>query len=829
MKRFYFFLFCLLPVIVFPAYSASSDYRFRSIDVSNGLTNNEIRHIYKDSSGFIWIGTPSGLNRYDGNEVVAIRQPFTGDQNNFSNNDIWQIQESFDRKLWLQTAYSFAIYDLKEERFEANPTALFEKYCGVSDFSKLFIDKNKNFWFILWDDVRYYNVETGEKKIFPQGKQGGLSNGLIIDMKQSDDYYWFLFDNGLVECMDIKTHQVVERNEGFRNILNRPNQTNMRLFVDAQNDVWIYNIGTDYGIACLQAHNNKWQRFSSHTPGFYISQNIVMSMGEDKQGRIWVGTDHGGISLIDKKTGKTEVIRHDETIPLSLPENTVNCIFRDDMGTMWVGTYKKGACYYNEELFKFRSVTAKSGLSYADINCFEEDRLGNIWMGTNGGGLICYDRKSETFMTYKHNPANANSPAGDVIVSMETDNAGRLWIGYYLSGLDCYDGKNFTHYGLQKNGEEFLPDENIWQLCIDSNNRLWIGTLRGGILVIDPDTKEKLQHFVTEGSVYSIIERNTGEILVGMQRGIYTYNAAAGRLVAFEKDILGEAQLNRYDINVLLEDKRGLLWIGTRNGLFVLDQSSRKLRFFDTSDGLASDLTQGLLEDEDNNIWQATNNGLTYIRVSRDETNNGTYDFHISHYDTSDGLQGEQFNYDSGFRTSNNELIFGGVNGFNLFRPLKTNKHSGNPPLVFTELQIYNERIAPCEEYKGRVVLEQSIAETKEITLNHSDNFFSISFAALDYLHADKAHYSYKLEGFNSQWMEADRNSRKVTYTNLDPGNYTLYLKVYNEIQEEEPVPVTLKIKILPPFWRTHWAWLFYLLAGAGMITVYTRWLIRKR
>jgi len=828
MKSSVILIFILFSFGIFQYATAAENYRFRTIDVSDGLSNSEIRCIYKDSNGFMWFGTPSGLNRYDGYEVITYRQSFNSGQTGYFNNDIWSIQESFDKKLWLQTAYSYTVYDLTLQRFEENINVLFEKYCGATDFSSLYIDKQKNFWFLLWDDIRLYKVETGELEIFTQGKRDGLSKGLIIDVKQGDNCYWFLFDNGVIECMDAENYTIIERNDGLRKMMTQTNITTMKLFVDSSGDVWVYNIGADFGMAGYSPAKKSWDHYSVTSKTHPISHNIVMGVQEDENGLIWVGTDHGGVTLINKANNEITVMQYDESIPSSLPENTINTLYLDDMNIMWLGTYKRGVCYYSKHVYKFQSETDKSGLSFADINSFEEDEKGNLWLGTNGGGLIYYDRAQDKYTTYKHNPNNPASQGGDVIVSLKRDHLNRLWIGYYMSGLDCYDGNRFIHYRTSNKENAALTDDNVWKILLDNENRLWLGTLRGGVVVINPNTGERLKHFVTDGSVYSILQKKDGEILIGSQRGLYVYNASADRLVLYDKDILSEAQLNRFDINALHEDSRGLLWIGTRNGLFVYDRELQYLRYFDDSDGLPSILIQSILEDANGGIWTATNSGIAYISSTREQESEVPYSFKIISYNRSDGLQEGQFNYNAALRTSKGELVFGGSSGFNLFEPSQIVDNTTNPHAVFTDFLIYNERIQPGVEYKGRVILDKNISQTSEIVLKYEDNYFTIAFAALDYLNVGKSRYFYKLEGFNDQWLEADKNSRRVTYTNLNPGNYTFILKAVSENGDDTDFPIFLKIKIEPPFWQTIWAWMIYIALIVAVFLGYRRYVAKK-
>lgn len=808
----------------------TNEYKFNRIDVERGLSNSEVLCIFKDRSGFMWFGTPSGLNRYDGYEVVPCKQDLSTKSNLSSNNDIWRIQEDMEGRLWLNTRLGYTVYDPGIERFVDSPSDLFKKYAGTEEFWSVYIDEGKNFWFVTWEDVRLYDSKTGELKIFEQGTPDGLSRGLIADIKQGKNRYWFFLDNGMLECMDAQTHKVISRDSTILKLSKTSimDQREMTLFIDSSGDVWAYGIGSHFGVAHYNTSRTTWQIYSANAPSDYrITNNIITEIQEDNAGNIWIGTDHGGVNVVNKKTGEISVIKNDESDPLSLAQNTIKSLYKDDTGIMWLGTYKKGVCYYHESIYKFKSLISSSTIPYKDINCFFETKDGNFWIGTNGGGLLFFDRKKETYTVYKRNPNNPNSPAGDVIVGIEEDVNGHLWIGYYLEGLDCFDGKTFTNYTYDTQKSDGLTDNNAWVLENDRDGHLWVGTLRGGVLLIDVATHKIIKHLETNGSVYALVKRRLGGMFVGAQSGLYLYDFEKEILELYEPEIFNEVQLSRNDINYLCEDSRGLLWIGTRNGLFVFNPYSKKVELFTEANGLSSDLIQSVLEDSDNNIWVSTNRGLSCVKVTTNVETPG-YFFNIMNYDSSEGLQGEQFNYNAAYITSKSELLFGGISGFNLFIPSQISYNTNPPKVVITDFQIYNKSIKPEEKYNGRVLLTKSINITDEIKLKYFDNYISLTFAALDYCMPNKSRYFYKLEGFNDQWLEADRFSRKATYTNLSPGTYLFRLKAVNNDGVESRESIRLKITVSPPFWNTAAAWFIYLFLVIALILWYRKRMTAK-
>jgi signal transduction histidine kinase/ligand-binding sensor domain-containing protein/DNA-binding response OmpR family regulator len=832
MKRHILLIIC--GILLVPAWpvEAADTYKFNRVDAAKGLSNSEIKCIYKDKTGFIWFGTPSGLNRYDGYEMIACKQNLVADSPNASNNDIEQIQEDAEGRLWIKTRSGYCIYNPAMERFEDDISPLIEQYAQTrADFwnssnAVVYIDFGKNFWFVTPQDVRRYDVATRQCLVFPQGEPGGLSRGAIRDIKQGQNRYWFLFDNGLVECMEAQSNKIIRRDSTLSRAARLKNVRDLRLFIDTAGDVWVYGIGIHYGLARYHTAQNTWTQYAtSAPPPFRLSNNVITALEEDEKGNLWVGTDHGGVNLIHRATGEISVLRNNEQDPHSLAQNTVKSLYRDDTNILWIGTYKKGVCYYHESIYKFNMVTEKSPMPFRDVNCFYESADRNLWLGTNGGGLLYFDRTQGEYTAYTHQTDNPNSPAGDVIVGLTADPAGNLWIGYFLAGLDRFDGKTFTHYNTSQPGG--LTDDNAWVLKCDHQGDLWVGTLSGGLLVFDTSTGKRLKHFETRGSVYSIIETKAGDMLIGSQSGLYRYNEQADSLELYEKEAFDDIQLSRNDINNLYEDSRGLLWIGTKNGLFVFNPYTRNIQMFVAGSGLSSELVQSILEDSEHNMWIATNRGLTCVRVSTSNDKPG-YFYNLLSYDSSEGLQGEMFNYNAAYLSSRSELIFGGSYGYNIFTPTDISYNSNIPRIVITDFQIYNKSIKPLEPYEGRVILSRSITQTGEINLKYTDNYFSLSFAALDYCMPNKSRYYYKLEGFNAQWLETGVDNRKVTYTNLNPGHYTLYLKAVNNDGVESAEPVVLQINVQPPLWQTLQARILYVVLIIGAAYFLSRRISRR-
>ena len=817
----------LIAIVLFPFLSAlGEEYRFNHIDAEQGLTNSEVVSIHKNRQGFIWMGTPTGLFRYDGYQIICFKQNLSS--HSATDNNIYRIQEASDGMLWVSTKSGQALFNPDQERFVDNAQSVIRNYAGPVNINNVYIDLGGNYWFTTLNDVRMYNARTQKRIIFRLGTPGGLHHGIIKDIRQGKNRYWFLYDDGTVDCMDAQTLRVIFHDTRLKEMLHGNIEEKMALFTDLNGDVWIYNISSHFGIARFDVSSQDWVIYSTTADvNHRLSNNTVTCMEEDEQNNIWIGTDHGGITVLHKD-GRISYVKHSDTDNHSLAQDAVKCLFHDNKNILWVGTYKSGVSYYHESIFKFKQDLPGEQLPYKDINCFLEADNGNLWIGTNGGGLLYYDCQAKNYRIYRHESGNNATPAGNVVMCLAKDHDGRLWIGYYQEGLDCFDGRTFQHHRSVPNDPNTISDNNIWVLLCDKNNRLWAGTLRGGISVIDPSTGRRIQQYPTNGSVYSLIQRKDGRLLAGSQSGVYIYNASSNKLDFYENDFFSKIQLSRYDVNYMREDTRGILWIGTRNGLFAFNPLTRKFIFFSKDNGLSSDIVQSILEDSEHNMWIATNRGLTHIKVStRNETPG--YFYQLTSYNESEGLQNGPFNFSAGYVTSHGELIFGGAEGLNLFEPseIGRNVNNNDPEVIITGMQIYSKQIHPDSRHKHSI-LKHSISDTRELTLPYSDNYISLSFAAFDYCMPDKIKYYYRLEGLDDRWLEADPNTRQVTYTNLSPGTYTFTVRAVNNDGFASSYPAVLVIHIKPPFWRSVWAIMLYAILIIGVAWYWRRRVLAK-
>ncbi|AHM59137.1 signal transduction histidine kinase [Flammeovirgaceae bacterium 311] len=829
-SRLALFLFFFFGVILQAVAAVPDQFKFSLLDVSKGLSNNQVNCFLRDSRGYLWIGTADGLNRFDGTKV-KIYQHDPRDSSSIRGNTINRMFEDPAGKLWIVTTDGISIFDPVQEKFSREQAA-FTRSFGLAghDIENIIRDKAGNYWFILTGQgISRYSPADG-KQVFLKHTSGDAStissNYVQSVVQNSRGDYWLIHRNGIFEKLDGSSLEVVQQvplvSERFGGQL-----YNYELFTDSEDDLWIYLPYETKGLFLYEPGRKALSHYHREGKDLPLNNNMVRGVAEEQPGKIWVGTDHGGINIIDKKKQLVSYVLSSQDAEHGLAHNSVNALYKDAEGIIWIGTYKKGINYYHENIIRFQHYkhqpSVAASLPFDDINRFAEDRLGNLWIGTNGGGLLYYDRASNTYTRYRHNPADPQSISSDVIVSLLLDDSGTLWIGTYTGGLNRFDGKTFKHYKHDPTDPASLPcvADNVWELFQDSRGNLWVGTMKGGLSVFDPAQEIFHPYPIGEGKkemqsayISAIAEDANGNIWVGGNIGVEKIDTKTGEVSHFTNDAATPAMLGSNNVFFIHVDGENRVWAGTQDGLNLYDEEKNNFVLFTKDNGLPHNTVLTILEDDLQNLWLSTPNGITNALINRNANPQSGQFISFKNFSTSYGLQGNVFNENAALKTSRDELLFGGPNGFNLFHPSAVRAGDKAPKLLFTDFQLFNEAVKIGSRVNGRVLLEQSLSDTKGITLKHDENVFSIEFTALNFLHPEKNRFRYMLEGFDRGWQPADVLNRRVTYTNLDPGDYTFRVQASNNDGSWNEEDLRLNIAVLAPFWRTNAAYVFYLALG---------------
>jgi signal transduction histidine kinase/ligand-binding sensor domain-containing protein/DNA-binding response OmpR family regulator len=822
-------LLLLYLAIVTSAEAQITQYRFSQLSNSNGLSNNQVTCILKDSKGFMWFGTAAGLNRFDGYTFKVYRYD-VHDTTSLIDNYIFRIFEDNKRNLWISTRSGICIYNPHTESFDRNiKTYLAALSIPEQNIAGLHKDSRGNYW-IYGNMKGLYRFDPISNKticIKPNttDKQSIISSRIVDIASDSKGFIWTLTSKGALEKIDPRSLKVVLRDTSIQRN-NRNSITYRNIYIDNDDDLWINFFYEDDGVFCYKPTLRKMIHYTKNSPDLHLSSNLVSSILQDKKGVIWIGTDHGGITLFNKKTGQVNYIINNPDDNKSLAQNSVYCLYKDNNNVIWTGTYKKGICYYHEDLVRFHLYKHNPldpySINLDDVNCFAEDANNNMYIGTNGGGLNYYNRATGTFKAFTNNPASNSSLSTNVIVSLKYDSKKLLWIGTYAGGLDCFDGQTFTHYKHDPNNPNSISENSIWKIFEDSRGNLWIGTLGGGLELFDRQTNSfkhynaSQQNSVQSNFVVSIAEDKDGNLWFGTDHGIDKLDIHTKRFSHWNAKSGSDNSLSNSNINVIYADSRNRIWIGTREGLNLYDIKSNTFKVFRMENGLPDNIINSIVEDNSGNLWIGTPGGLVNLSINSHMTGDMRYSFKV--YDAYDGLQGKDFNLSAAFKNRAGELWFGGSSGFNVFNPNTFKVNQSAPDVVFTDLQIFNQPVSVNKVINGRVILEKSIVENPTIVLKYSENVFSISFAALNTLHPEKSKYLYTLEGFNEGWLSADSKVRKATFTNLSPGKYTFRVKATNSDGFWNEKGSSITIIVRPPFWLTWYAYLCYVLLIGGIL-----------
>ncbi|MNK37016.1 Sensor histidine kinase TodS [compost metagenome] len=808
---FIFALFCI-------AGNAQNEYAFKHLNVEDGLSQSSVLGIAQDARGFIWFGTRFGLNKYDSQTFKVYKNQKDNPKSLSYASYLSSLLSLKDGSLLIGTFSGLNKYNEKEDNFDrylhndSVPTSL-----SNSSVNCIYQDKKNRVWIGTENGLnlltntqkyrfkRFLNTESQAQKIYTITED---HNGTL----------WLSTSKGLMNMRFNEGKIIFKYFKAFSEALNKVIDNHITSMVeDHENNLWIGTKQTGVSKLNLSTENIVNYKYSSLNPGG-ISSNNIRKIIMDRAGKIWIGSLHG-ISIYNPDAKSFSTLQNEPGNPASLSQNSVYDIFQDRQGIIWVGTYY-GAInmvYPNYTPFKvYRSTASPNGLSSNVVSAIMEDQHHNLWIGTEGEGINYYDRKNSTFTRYKNDPNNPASLSANLVKSVIRDKNNKIWIGTHYGGLNCFnpETKSFIRYTSRQNDTSSLSNDEITVVFEDSFGRFWVGTNKG-LNSFNTQTGKFIRNRVNglDNAVIYIFEDTKRTLWVATNSGLYQLKNGATKFVA---RVAANPEILTYQqINCITEDKKGDLLLGSNgNGLFKLSPDKHRYTRLTTANGLPSNIITGILEDDFQNLWITTDKGLCKYAPQQNE--NKTYNI-------KDGLPGNEFNLRSFLKDSNGEFFFGGLSGMISFYPNQIKENKTTPPVVFTGLKLFNKPVALNSE-DG--LLKQNISTLKSITFEPDQNVFSVDFTVLNFIKSNKSHYAYKLSNFEKNWNYVDIPS--AAYTNLSPGNYTLMVKGTNNDGVWTNTISTLDITVLPPFYRTWWAYLFYLAAFIAISFVFIRYLLIK-
>lgn len=879
LKKIIFTVF--LVTISFP----QNDIDFEKFSTEQGLSQNSIMRILQDSRGFLWICTQNGLNRYDGYQFKTFRNIST-DSTSLSNNKILSICEDKKGAIWIGT-YGGGLnkYDRRKESFKRYQYNSVNPNCLSSNIvTSIIQDKSGYLWLGTLggglnkfdpdkEDFIHYKHDVNNKKSIS-------SNNIICVFEDATSTLWLGTLDGLNRfSKEIETFEV------FKFDINDPASISSKkissILEDRTGKIWVGSFDGGLNMFSpplkfsadknnIDFYHFKHEQYNSKS----ISSNGIFSIFQDRWGDIWIGTDGGGLNKLKFQKNKISNARdfanenveflhfkHDPNNMFSLSEDRVWSIFEDKSGILWVGT-NAGLNKVDVQKKQFESYSYDpmnpGSLSDGDVSSILEDNSGNLWIGTGGGGLNLYDASTRKFIKYKNNPDNPNSLSNDEVFSIYQDKEGNLWIGTYgglnklskeyVTSKDYISTPTFISYKHNPDDPNSLSDDRVYCILQDKSGNLWIGTVDGGLnrLILDSENTQEnslatFQHYkhnpadpksLSADRVFSIFEDNRGTLWIGTWGGglnklQYAENVNESddkfsnvTFLHYKNDPAKPNSLSDNGVLSIYEDDTGTLWIGTYGGgLNKFESKTETFKHFTETDGLSNNVVLGILGDDAGNLWLSTVIGLNKFSPAKKT---------FSHFNSSDGLPGNEFSLGA-HKSKNGEMYFGGTKGFIKFYPDSIKDINYVSPVIITDFKLFNHSVPiGLDTSNNRTILSQAIIETDQIDLNHDDYVISFEFASIDFHRPDKLNYLFMMEGFDKEWNHTDASRRVANYTNLDPGKYVFKVKTTNNGDNLKEAFASIKINIHPPWWRTIWAYLLYIIIFISSVVVLYSLQIRR-
>ena len=753
--------------------------------------------IAQDHKGFLWFGTRYGLDRYDGVRFKAYQND-PADTNSLSDNYITALLVDSRGSLWVGAAGHLDRYDpVRDVFYHILCDSNFVPQSRDVQVNCLLEDRKGNVWVGTPHGLDL--IPAGHQKIsriyvFPGSPAGDLDNNIHTLCEDRKGALWVGTGAGLVRMSPAEDGAF--NTEVFHQSLTDNYVTSVA--EDGDGRLWI---GTQHGGVDL--YDPGTGGFRSYTRSDGLMSNNVRKIIVDREGKLWIGTQEG-LSIFDPSTRVFSSCQHDPDDKKSLSQNSIYSIFQDNNGSVWVGTYFGGVNVTYAAATPFVVYQSNRSVSSIDNNVVSGiagDGQHNLWLGTEGGGLNYLNRATGRFRFYKNIPGDPSSLSSNLVKVIYRDRAGRVWVGTHGGGLNLLnpDGRGFRHFLYTANDATTLNSE-INALLLDSGGVLWVGTQNGvkffraaaggGAATTrgaDADFRQvdgPNLPIPTRTYVKALLEDGRGVIWIGLSDGLYVFDPRTG----------GCRLIRHGTVNCIREDSRGDVWVGMYfGGVSVYDQEMTLRTTYTQKDGLPNDNVIGILEDDQGDRWISTDNGLSRLDPSRDVFKN---------YTRTDGLAANEFNYNSYYKSDDGELFFGGYNGVTAFYPSRIETNHSTDPLVFTALRVLNGK-------------DMNIVYSDGLTLPARQNVFAIDFALLNYIKSDKNKYAYMLVGFEKDWHNTDVPT--VSYMNLPAGAYRLLVKGANN-DGVWGTPVGLPIEVLPPWWKTWWAYLLYVLVTGAVL-----------
>lgn len=596
---------------------------------------------------------------------------------------------------------------------------------------------------------------------------------------------YLLFSNGEIARIDSNSQYI--RPETQKKL---SSGLQYNLYIDTMDRLWFYASHVS-DLQCYDTNQKQWVDYIGRQE---LANALITAVMDDGNGNLWIGTDDKGVYINYNQDKRLVRINKKSGNPFSLADNHINCFFKDNQNTMWVGTAKQGVSFVGLDKIAFSTCFLPE---QEDVKCLQEDKKGNLWMGFDGEGLIRQDSDKTSYTRFK---MKKHSILSDLIICSCLDTKGRLWFGTYGGGA------------FYEQGGKFIPLRNvapaslkyIRRIVEDANGTLWFGTFMQGLYAMDSRSNFTAytmnSSILPTGSILDLAYSKGRNLYIGTSSGLYSIDIYTRKITPITGTKANTKSLPDSYISSLFYDSRGLLWIGTRSGMTVFDEKKDEMVHLTIENGLSHNSIRAITEDKFKNIWVTTDHGITNIVVdSSPAGQRKDFPYLCYPYFEEDGIGDMTFNSHSITCTEQGEILMGGIGGYLKITPRPTNFYNRTgSPVVFTGLLLANQKMeVDSRTSNGRILLPKNIQLLEEITMDYSDSNFALEVSSMDFQNRHKQQFAYRL-GEQEEWVKLEGN--RIHFNRLSYGTFRLQVKVYEPNGYDNPVS-SLFIHVRPPFW----------------------------
>ncbi len=790
------------------------NYYFSRISIERGLSQSSVYTMTQDKKGFLWFGTQDGLNMFDGSSFKVIRaakQQSSDPHTTFPNGWLAAILCDKHGNIWTGMNGSGLVHlnrtngSILVLSNSAIAGATHEQSALASKFiTGLSTDTKGRVWIagekgldVIESPETHYSTLT--PPVVQHISHTMLDNGISAIASDKAGNLWLASGTALVRY---STAQHVFDEFPLPTPLTAVAPAIQTLYIDSLGRVWA---GTTGNGVLLVNPITRSMRIIAHAASdpTSLANNRVYAITSDERGYLWCGTDNG-VSILERDiTAMPDdapihfaTCRYDPLRIRTLSDNAVRSLFCDRSGTMWVGTLVAGLSSWNPLRQRFGLYSPELGnanfLPNRIVRTFYPQNDSIVWIGTDGGVAIWNRRRGNSRILHPDTHPTLTSPRIWTIDRDPTD-ADIVWLGSDGGGLYRYNTstQSIKRYEHNPNDSNSLTNNRVRNSWFDQAGNLWLGTM-SGLNRFNPRTETFTRYVhnpadstsLSNNRIQTVFEDASGTVWVGTSQGLNRFDRTRGVWQRYFHSQDTSSIANDW-IKHITQTRDGTLWVATINGICSFDSRRAKFHTYGIANGLVNDYVYGILEDNDGKLWMGTDNGL-----ARFDRKSATFRV----FEAADGLQSNEFNTNAFCRNVAGELFFGGVNGFNVINPARLGDRMYAPSLCLTGVRVSN---VPY-------LTKRDVAYLEEVFLTYRDNVVEFSFAALDFANSERIQYSYQLEGIDEQWsVPSLRNF--ATYTNLDPGEYTLHVRATNSNGVWSKNDLKIAVHIKPPFWATLW------------------------